>query len=116
MAWLTDWFELNGEPMPNKMEIAYDQVNLTAIYKQYEECPVVKHITDKIVTYAQFTALIRNVFPNCKQRPYKAVGGKCFIREQFRNLQRESTLRTDKMLLREFRQMHRNLFIGEKIK
>ena len=114
--WLTDYFDTNGEPMPNRREIAYDPRNIKDMWEEYKNCPIVNELTNKKIEYAQFTKLIREAFPDCIQRPYKSVTGKCSTCEKLRNLARNATLKSDKIMVREFRQMHRNLVVGEKIK
>lgn len=116
VSWLTNWFDTNGEQMPGSREISYNKINLDVIHKEYWDCPIVARITDHKVTYAHFTKLIRTVFPDCKQKPYKSVTGKCPPCEKLRNAQRLATLPSDKFLIRGFCQMHRNNVVGEKLK
>ena len=91
VTWLTDFFDTNGEPQPGKREIAYDQCNINDLYKEYKTCPTVLDLTTQLVSYAQFTKLMRTVFPECKQRPYKSITGKCITCEKLRNASRTAT-------------------------
>ena len=116
VSWLSDYFDMVGEQQPDTFEINYDPINLSDIWTEYKDSPIVTDTTAEIVSYAQFTFLIRTVFPNVKQRAYKSVTGKCHICERLRSLMKECTLRSDKLMVREYRMLHRNNYIGEKIK
>jgi len=113
---LTDWFDTNGEPQPSKMQVAYNKTNLEDLHKEYQNSPIVNRLTIHMVSYPQFTRLIREVFPNCVQNEYKTITGKCDPCENMRNASRLATLSSDKILIRGFQQMHRNNVIGEKLK
>ena len=51
-----------------------------------------------------------------KRRVYKNVCGKCHVCETLKTLTKQALLRSDRLLLREYKLLHRQQIMGEKIK
>jgi hypothetical protein len=69
-----------------------------------------------MVAFKTFCRLIREVFPKVKPREYKSVSGKCDTCETLRAKLKMCTLRSDRIILKQYKMMHRNMYMGEKLK
>ena len=56
------------------------------------------------------------MFLKVRTRKYKNECGKCHVCESLKNLMKESLLRSDRQLVREYRLIHRQQIMGEKLK
>jgi hypothetical protein len=115
-AFLSDYFDLSSEYQPTSQVKHIDPVDKIEVYQLYIHDDTVLETTSQILTYGAFCCLWERAFPKVVMRKYKSVDGKCHCCEQLVNLNRTCTLRSDKLLIRNYKIMHRNAVIGEKIK
>jgi hypothetical protein len=115
-AFLCDQFNLMGEAQPGVLAIHYDPLTDAELHQMYLDDPFVKSISNNPLAFSSFTKILRTAFPKCNPREYKAVSGKCDICERNRTLSKQCTLRSDRLIIKRYRMLHRNKFMGEKLK
>ena len=141
-AFLADFFELVGEAQPGAVEIHYNQMSYREIFNEYmvrmhanltcltfanpfppsllphlhEDDQFVKQMKSDLVSLPHFCWLIRNVFPKVRSREFKSVPGKCDPCESLRAKMKVCTLRSDRTILKFYKLLHRNMYMGEKLK
>lgn len=93
-----------------------DPVDKIEVYNLYKNDQTVLATTSQILQYGTFANLWDKSFPNVRMRKSPSIDGKCDTCEQLVNLNLICGNRADKLLIRNYKIMHRNNIIGEKIK
>lgn len=70
---------------------------------------------EKVYNYESFAKIWREVFPNVKIREYKNVTGKCEICEACKKMMSQSKSRALRLIVRQYKVMHRAYYMGEKL-
>ena len=65
--------------------------------------------------YDAFTKIWRDVFPKVKIREYKNVTGKCEVCDACKNLMAQSKSKALRLVIRQYKLMHRSFYMGEKL-
>ena len=95
----------------------YDRQTDTELHEAYMSDPFVKAISRSgTLEFHAFCKMLRNVFPKVTARDYKSVAGKCDICEKTRALMKTCKLRSDRLIIKRYRLLHRNKTMGEKLK
>jgi hypothetical protein len=144
-AWLCDYIDLDGDEQvsnniffnafiskftvlhscfcifcrkqPEDKTIHIDSIDVREMHALYLKDPVVIDAAgDDLLSYPAFAQLFREAFPKVTIRQEKGICGKCNICENIKSLMKKCPLRSDKLLLRGYRMMHRNVYMGEKLK
>jgi hypothetical protein len=113
-TFLAEWFQLAGEQEPNADEIHIDFVSKDEVYEEYKADPFVNS-HDKVYEIGAFLKIWREVFPKVKMREYKNVTGKCAVCDACKNMMRQCRNKSVRIIIREYRLMHRAYYMGEKL-
>jgi hypothetical protein len=113
-AWMHDHFELVGDAMPNlDGEIHLEPTEMKTIWQEYHDDMV---LSDTLVLQFDAFSSIWNVcFQHVKIREFKAVTGKCETCAKLsegRRTYRDARRRQELTMLH---QLHRGLYMGERI-
>jgi hypothetical protein len=88
------------------------------VYAIYCADPIVHEETNSGIgkySYPQFTQLWKKAFPKVKIRKFKNVAGKCDNCERFKYLMTNLRKRSSRRIIRQYRILHRNYYMGEKL-
>ena len=85
------------------------------MYEIYKATPEVFEGEEPPYSYDAFCALWDRAFPKVKIREFKSVSGKCECCEQFKYLMKNLRKRSSRRIVRQYRLLHRNYFMGEKL-
>jgi hypothetical protein len=84
------------------------------VWNYYKSDPFVQS-HDQVYSYDTFTRIWRDVFPKVKIREYKNVTGKCEICDACKNLMAQSKSKALRLVIRQYKLMHRSFYMGEKL-
>ena len=113
-TFLMDWFQLAGEQEPNSDEIHIDHISHVEVFEEYKSDPYV-NTHDKVYGYEAFVRIWREVFPKVKIRQYKNVTGKCSVCDACKNMMSKAKSKSMRIIVRQYRLMHRAFYMGEKL-
>ena len=99
---------------PNANEIHIDPIDIKEVWNLYKTDPVVAS-EEKVYGYEAFTKIWRDVFPKVKIREYKNVTGKCEVCDACKNLMASSKSKALRIVVRQYKLMHRSFYMGEKL-
>ena len=100
---------------PNATEIHLDSIEKEEVYEIYCADPIVEDAGSTRYSYSQFCSLWKKAFPRVKIRKFKNVAGKCDPCEQFKYLMKHLKKRSSRRIIRQYRLLHRNYYMGEKL-
>jgi hypothetical protein len=92
-----------------------DSIEKEEVYEIYLADPIVEDAGTTRYSYSQFTTLWKKAFPKVKIRKFKNVAGKCDNCEQFKYLMKHLKKRSSRRIIRQYRLLHRNYYMGEKL-
>lgn len=96
------------------MEIHIDPIDKKELWNYYKSDTFVQS-HDKVYGYETFTTIWNEVFPKVKIREYKNVTGKCEICDACKNLMTRSKSKALRLVIRQYKLMHRSFYMGEKL-
>jgi len=95
------------------MEIHIDPIDKKELWNYYKSDTFVQS-HDKVYGYETFTTIWNEVFPKVKIREYKKVTCKCEICDACKNLMTRSKSKALRLVIRQYKLMHRSFYMGEK--
>ena len=99
---------------PNANEIHIDPITETEVWNEYRSDVFVQSHSE-VYSYKSFTKIWRDVFPKVKMREYKNVTGKCEVCEACKSMISGSKSKAQRILVRQYKLMHRAYYMGEKL-
>ena len=99
----------------NAAEIHIDPIDEKEVWNYYKSDPFVQS-HDKVYCYDTFTRIWRDVSPKVKIRQYKNITGKCEVCDACsKNLMTQSKSKALRLIIRQYKLMHRPFYMGEKL-
>jgi len=113
-AWMSDYFQMMGDSMPNMDEVHLEPIDIKEIYEEYLDDA--KSTGFEALNTTNFTKIWRNLFPHVKIREFKAVTGKCSTCAKLSDARKLYKDREQRVYLTEMHFLHRSAYMNERMK